>query len=345
MKEDIPSKEDLYNLVIVHHGIQTTSKLDDFDPYVMITSHFVSTKFLIVFRLCCLALFSGLLILNAIFQGEPFGHFLLLFTNIANIGLILYFGAASYFTFRHLNSCDAFILHSTLVKNPMWRTAYWQLYHTIVVFQVAASIVFWSAVMRSGFEYPYRSQQLLNYCTYVVNLVLVSVEICLSKWTMSWSHLPFMLFVVVLYMVVTWIYFVATGQALYTIMNLHTTPGVIAVRYLCVFLMLILVFVMMLFVHRLRENLASSFDKTLRGKRRLSDIEEIEEQLTNPRANTTPTVPNFAATQFPVGCQQLMSILIAFDGIMHSAKHGPPSPSHLRSDKSLTITSPFNRNI
>ncbi|KAK9708842.1 hypothetical protein K7432_009381 [Basidiobolus ranarum] len=309
MKEDIPSKEDLYNLVIVHHGIRTTSRLDDFDPYIMITSHFVSTKFLITFRLCSLSIFTGIFILNAMLQGDSFGHFLLLFTNLSYVGLILYFGISSYLSYRHLNSCDAFILHSKLAKSPMWRTAYWQLYHTMVVFQVTASIIFWSAAMRGGYEYPYRSQKLLSYSTYSFNFVLVSMELCLSKWTMSWSHLPFLLFVVVLYLTIAWIYFVTTGQTLYSIMNLNTSAGIISAQYVCIFLMFILIFIMMLFVHRLRENLACSLAQTIRGKRRLSDIEEIEEQLTNPRANTNPTVPNFAATQFPVGCQQLMSIL------------------------------------
>ncbi|KAK9722188.1 hypothetical protein K7432_002860 [Basidiobolus ranarum] len=92
-------------------------------------------------------------------------------------------------------------------------------------------------------------------------------------------------------------------------MNLNATAGVLSVRYLGIFSMFVFVFAMMLYMHKLRENLANSFEKASRGKRRLSDIEEIEAKLSNPRKVTsTPSVPNFTATQFPIGCQQLMSI-------------------------------------
>ncbi|KAK9701854.1 hypothetical protein K7432_011542 [Basidiobolus ranarum] len=182
----------------------------------------------------------------------------------------------------YLKNPDDELRNSVLGRYPSLRLAYSLLYTTTQVFHAVIPIIYWTVVMRTGFEYISVYQFWLSLSLHGGNLTLTLVEMCLSKMRLSWTHAPSLLLIVMLYFGLAWVYYAYTGDSAYMAISGYNTWSTLFVRYMLVLGIFAIIYIVVYYLHRIRTNLGESLMETDQN----TDVVIIE--VTKEEAITEP---------------------------------------------------------
>ncbi|KAK9703429.1 hypothetical protein K7432_010745 [Basidiobolus ranarum] len=226
------------------------------------TSYFVSPRGLAVFRALACIYTIVVFVCNVVNYRSTLLHFFTQFACLAYLGLIVYLLMSLCLSYTYLKNPSDELENSILRRYPSLRLTHSLLYITTQVFHTVIPVIYWTAVMRIGFEYRGSYQFWLSLSLHGGSLILTLVELCLNKIEISWIQLPFLLFVVVLYFGLTWIYYTYIGHSMYAIITGQNTLSALIVRYMLMLGIFVIMFIVIYYLHKVRTNFGKNLEKT-----------------------------------------------------------------------------------
>ncbi|ORX77576.1 hypothetical protein K493DRAFT_308869 [Basidiobolus meristosporus CBS 931.73] len=85
---------------------------------------------------------------------------------------------------------------------------------------------------------------------------------CLNKVQVSWTQLPFLLLVVIMYFGLSWIYYTFTGHSLYATTSEPNVYSALIMRYALVLGIFVVVFVVIYGLHKVRTSLGKNLEES-----------------------------------------------------------------------------------
>ncbi|KAF9190263.1 hypothetical protein BGZ51_008794 [Haplosporangium sp. Z 767] len=204
-------------------------KLNRFEPDRIVTSNLVRPITLAILR-GFLCLYTLIVIISVWVTAKSIDGYLKYFTNLT------YFGLTTY-----------------LVGSPWWGWLHWLLYTTVVTYHIVVPLVYWTMLNVGGSDAtPIVIWQ--NVSVHALDGVFVIFELIFNRHFLQPVHSFVVTGVMILYMFLTFLAYADKGTWVYPFLN-WSQGAICAAYYLGIAVGLLIIFFILLALHRLRNRL------------------------------------------------------------------------------------------
>ncbi|KAJ1644035.1 hypothetical protein IWQ61_010463, partial [Dispira simplex] len=229
-------------------------------PDRWVTSNLVAPRTLWLVRLFLLIFAIANLVVLLVYEKYEFFFYL---TDWGFLGLTLYYlGAFAMST----NYCWTIKKYPTSLEYPVnywgyrvhwgWQWFYWIWYESVATFHILIPLVYWP-FLSMGFQ---SSTPLSTYCSiapHAFTVIMLAIEEVLNRHRLQLSHVVFVLCILLLYLVLTYIIFAIHGHYVYPFLNGETYHGLVALALVGIGVATIIIFVIQVGLHHLRDKWCS----------------------------------------------------------------------------------------
>ncbi len=186
----------------------------NFDPNWPVKSHVIKNAlYLLVWRiLVVLYIFICFMFLATDIWTTPkrFFAFWNAYTNLTLFAIFLYFCMISVMTLLYLQG-KSFMIH-----HPAFYSFFWTNYGVVVVSAIVVPIIYWAILFPSYDDKTMPPQQwYTNVSQHGIQALFILIEVFIGAMEMTWIHIPWVVFVLVLYMLQSFIRFGILGTWVY----------------------------------------------------------------------------------------------------------------------------------
>lgn len=251
------------------HSSSRVTKFLQFETYDTtwpVTSYFVSPRGLFLWRAFAATLSFGILMWSMI-RAINGGQWFAFFTNLGYLSLAVYFMMATFMSWKFLRTQEEACVHpETAVISPVpWTIIFFHILYTVVMcnhFLIVA--IFWTLLTNTLYA-DTTAGVVLSVFTHAINFVMIVTEFLLCRMPIFASHSSIVIGIIVLYTFWVWtateIWVTETGERFWVYDFLDYNASGAAMWYIAIFVAVCLLFVVVYWLHRLRDKRAAASRK------------------------------------------------------------------------------------
>ncbi|KAF9412086.1 hypothetical protein BGZ94_001147 [Podila epigama] len=224
-------------------------KFDRFEPERIVTSNWVGPKVLAAIRFAE-TIYVWTVIISIWITSTSASSYLKYFTNLTFFGLSVYFLCTSIWTIGYLRqptSERAQWIHRT--GSGWLGYLHWLLYSTIITYHIIVPVVFWTLLSTGNPTTAISRWQ--NYSVHLLDGVLAISELIFNRHFLQPIHSLIIAGIMLFYMFLTFIVHKTEGTWVYPFLDWNQGPKA-AIYYIGICIGLFVVFFVLLFVHKYR---------------------------------------------------------------------------------------------
>ncbi|KAI8597190.1 hypothetical protein EDD21DRAFT_386081 [Dissophora ornata] len=260
-------------------------KLDRFEPNRIVTSNLVSPKTLAIVRFLEF-LYVAVATITVWDSSDSAVDYFKYFTHLTYFGLMCYLLASALWGLFYLRQPESERARWVKLGSPWWGYAHWLLYSTVVTYSVVVPIVFWT-LLASGIGSWTPLEYYQNISEHALDGVFGAlVELTLNRHFLQPIHSVFVAFVMILYMLLTFIVHATQGDWVYPFLSWSQGP-IAAAYYIGIAIGLFIIYFILFAIHKYRNNALANNSIKINGDLDQEYREHREKDLEGGEGNET----------------------------------------------------------
>ncbi|KAK3819544.1 MAG: hypothetical protein J3Q66DRAFT_159532 [Benniella sp.] len=225
-------------------------RLDHFEPDRIVTSNIVRPKTLAILR-GILCTYSLIVVVSLWATASSATTYLSFFTNLTYLGLTFYLMCTTLWSIGYLRQPSHERAQWLKNRSPWWGRIHWLLYSTVVTFHFIVPVVFWTLLSNGGIRSALGNWQ--NISVHALDGAFAIFELVFNRHMLEPIHSFVVAGVMVLYMLLTFVVHATEDRWVYPFLD-WDQGAICAAYYIGIAIGLFVVFFVLLFLHRFRNN-------------------------------------------------------------------------------------------